>query len=89
VPSAISLDWIPQNKFSKYIWDILTVSFAAQLGNTTASIYYFHHFPDYFITNLVIPLLSIIMILGVVVMTLAALNSILCSSQLLEQSIFE
>jgi competence protein ComEC len=28
------------------------------------------------------------MILGVVVMTLAALNSILCSSQLLEQSIF-
>lgn len=83
--------WIPQHKIIKYIWDILTVSFAAQLGTLPLSIYYFHQFPGlFFITNLVvIPLLSIIMILGVVVMTLAAFNSIpLFISQLLEQSIF-
>ena len=83
--------WIPQHKIIKYIWDILTVSFAAQLGTLPLSIYYFHQFPGlFFITNLVvIPLLSIIMILGVVVMTLAAFNSIpLFLSQLLEQSIF-
>ena len=83
--------WTPQHKITKYIWDILTVSFAAQLGTLPLSIYYFHQFPGlFFITNLVvIPLLSIIMILGVVVMTLAALNSIpLFLSQLLEQSIF-
>ncbi len=83
--------WMPQQKITKYTWDILTVSFAAQLGTLPLSIYYFHQFPGlFFITNLVvIPLLSIIMILGVVVMTLAALNSIpLFLSQLLEQSIF-
>ena len=83
--------WIPQHKIIKYIWDILTVSFAAQLGTLPLSIYYFHQFPGlFFITNLVvIPLLSIIMILGVLVMTLAAFNSIpLFLSQLLEQSIF-
>jgi competence protein ComEC len=42
--------WTPQNKFSKYIWDILTVSFAAQLGTLPLSIYYFHQFPDYFLS---------------------------------------
>ena len=83
--------WIPKHKIVKYIWDILTVSFAAQLGTLPLSIYYFHQFPGlFFITNLVvIPLLSMIMILGVLVMTLAAFNSIpLFLSQLLEQSIF-
>lgn len=66
--------WLPKNKISKYIWDILTVSFAAQIGTLPLSIYYFHQFPGlFFVTNLVIiPLLSIIMVLGVVVMVLAA-----------------
>ena len=68
--------WLPKNKVSKYIWDILTVSFAAQIGTFPLSIYYFHQFPGlFFVTNLVIiPLLSIIMILGVLVMVLAAFN---------------
>ncbi|WP_425269133.1 ComEC/Rec2 family competence protein [Flavobacterium urumqiense] len=66
--------WLPKNKITKYIWDILTVSFAAQIGTLPLSIYYFHQFPGlFFVTNLVIiPLLSIIMVLGVVVMVLAA-----------------
>ncbi|MFE3871524.1 ComEC/Rec2 family competence protein [Flavobacterium sp. ZS1P70] len=66
--------WLPKNKITKYIWDILTVSFAAQIGTLPLSIYYFHQFPGlFFVTNLVIiPLLSIIMILGVLVMVLAA-----------------
>jgi competence protein ComEC len=40
------------------------------------SIYYFHQFPGlFFITNLaIIPLLSVLMILGVLVMVLAAFN---------------
>ena len=66
--------WQPKNKITKYIWDILTVSFAAQIGTLPLSIYYFHQFPGlFFVTNLVIiPLLSIIMVLGVLVMVLAA-----------------
>ncbi|MGZ9735131.1 ComEC/Rec2 family competence protein [Flavobacterium sp. GNP002] len=83
--------WSPKNKISKYIWDILTVSFAAQIGTLPLSIYYFHQFPGlFFVTNLiVIPLLSIIMILGVLVMLLAAFNSIpIFLSQLLEWSIY-
>ncbi len=66
--------WLPKNKITKYIWDILTVSFAAQIGTLPLSIYYFHQFPGlFFVTNLIIiPLLSIIMVLGVLVMVLAA-----------------
>ncbi|WP_296686106.1 ComEC/Rec2 family competence protein [Flavobacterium sp.] len=65
--------WEPKNKISKYIWDILSVSFAAQMGTLPLSLYYFHQFPGlFFITNLVIiPLTGFIMGLGVLVMVLA------------------
>jgi len=65
--------WEPKNKISKYIWDILSVSFAAQIGTLPLSLYYFHQFPGlFFITNLVIiPLTGFIMGLGVAVMVLA------------------
>lgn len=68
--------WEPKNKLLKYAWNLLTVALAAQLGTLPLSIYYFHQFPGlFFITNLVvIPLLSIIMVLGIIVMMLAALG---------------
>lgn len=87
----LSSIWKPKYKVSKYIWDILTVSFAAQIGTLPLSIYYFHQFPGlFFVTNLIIiPILSIIMILGVLVMLLAAFNIIpVFLSQLLEWSIY-
>jgi competence protein ComEC len=87
----LSSIWKPKYKVSKYIWDILTVSFAAQIGTLPLSIYYFHQFPGlFFVTNLIIiPLLSIIMILGVLVMLLAAFNMIpVFLSELLEWSIY-
>ncbi|WP_234972894.1 ComEC/Rec2 family competence protein [Flavobacterium segetis] len=83
--------WQPKTKFSKYFWDILTVSFAAQIGTLPLSIYYFHQFPGlFFVTNIIIiPMLSVIMVLGVIVMILAALNSIpVFLSNLLEWSIY-
>lgn len=83
--------WQPKNKVSNYIWNILTVSFAAQIGTFPLSIYYFHQFPClFFVTNLIIiPLLSFIMILGVLVMLLAAFNLIpVFLSQVLEFSIY-
>jgi competence protein ComEC len=60
--------WQPKNKITRYIWDILTVSLAAQLGTLPLSIFYFHQFPGlFFVTNvLVLPLLGIIMVVGLV-----------------------
>ena len=68
--------WIPKNKILQYFWDLLTVSFAAQIGALPLSIYYFHQFPGlFFVTNLIIiPFLSIIMALGVLTMVLAAFD---------------
>lgn len=62
--------WAPENKIYKYFWDLLTVSFAAQIGTLPLSIYYFHQFPGlFFITNMIIlPFLGIIMALGLFVM---------------------
>jgi competence protein ComEC len=74
----LSSIWTPKYKVTSYLWDIITVSFAAQIGTFPMSIYYFHQFPGlFFITNLVIlPGMSIILALGVVVMVLAALDVI-------------
>ena len=83
--------WSPKNIFFKYFWDILTVSFAAQIGAFPLSIYYFHQFPGlFFVTNLVIiPFLSVIMGLGVLVMVLAAFDYVpLFLAKSLEWSIY-
>lgn len=68
--------WPTKNKFGNYFWEILTVSFAAQIGTLPLSMYYFHQFPGlFFLTNLVIiPFLGVIMGLGVLVMVLAAFD---------------
>lgn len=82
--------WQPKNKILIYFWDILTVSFAAQIGAFPLSIYYFHQFPGlFFVTNLVlIPCLSLIMVFGVLLMILAFFDSIpLFLSKMVEISI--
>lgn len=68
--------WNPKNKIVLYFWQLLTVSFAAQIGTLPLSLYYFHQFPGlFFVTNLlVIPLLSVVMGLGILVMIPAAFN---------------
>ena len=68
--------WVPKNKIIIYLWDIITVSFAAQIGTLPMTVYYFHQFPGlFFITNLVIlPGMSIILGLGVFVMIMAAFD---------------
>jgi competence protein ComEC len=74
----LSKIWLPKNKITKYFWDILTVSFAAQIGAMPLSIYYFHQFPGlFFATNLLIlPLLAIIMAVGVAVIMIASFNTV-------------
>ncbi|MCG9794125.1 ComEC/Rec2 family competence protein [Flavobacterium algicola] len=68
--------WKPKSKVLQFCWNIFTVSVAAQIGTLPLSLFYFHQFPGlFFVTNLLIlPFLSIIMILGIVVMLLAAFN---------------
>jgi competence protein ComEC len=83
--------WSPKNKIIVNIWNVLTVSFAAQIGTLPLCLYYFHQFPGlFFITNIVIiPILSFIMIAGIVVMILAVFNiAPLFLIQILEKSIY-
>lgn len=83
--------WSPKYKVVHYFWDILTVSFAAQIGTLPLSIYYFHQFPGlFFITNLIIiPLLLFIMAIGVIVMSWAAFSEVpRALSQILEWCIW-
>jgi competence protein ComEC len=70
--------WLPKNKIISYFWDIVTVSFAAQIGAMPLSIYYFHQFPGlFFITNLIIiPMLTLILGLGVLVVLIASFSTV-------------
>ncbi|MEK8179398.1 ComEC/Rec2 family competence protein [Flavobacterium buctense] len=70
--------WQPKHKITQYIWGILTVSFAAQIGTMPLSLYYFHQFPGlFFLTNvIVLPLLGIIMILGLVAIVIASFEKV-------------
>jgi competence protein ComEC len=82
--------WTPKSKIITYFWDIITVSFAAQMGTLPLSIYYFHQFPGlFFVTNIVIlPLLSIILAIALIVVVLASFNCVpLYLMHLLEWSI--
>lgn len=66
----------PKTKFIKYGWTILSISVAAQIGTLPLSIFYFHQFPGlFFITNLLVtPVLTFIMILGIIVLLLASIG---------------
>lgn len=83
--------WSPKNKISIYIWNALTVSFAAQIGTLPLCLYYFHQFPGlFFVTNIVIiPILSFIMIAGIIVMIWAVFYTPpLLLIQIFEKSIY-
>ncbi len=59
--------WLPPNKVSEYVWQLLAVSLAAQLVTFPLTLYYFHSFPTWFlIGNLIaIPLTFCVMNLGI------------------------
>ena len=79
------------NTVSDKIWKLTAVSLAAQLATFPISIYYFHQFPTYFwLTNLlVIPSATAIIVLGIFVILLGALDiSMTLFSALLEKLVF-
>lgn len=66
--------WIPRSIILDKLWQLITVSVAAQLGVLPLSLYYFHQFPSLFLlSNLVIiPFLGIILICGIIIILLLA-----------------
>ena len=70
--------WFPKNIVLKKIWQLLSVSIAAQLGVLPISLFYFHQFPGlFFISNLfIVPFLGVVLGMGILVMLLALCNSL-------------
>ncbi|QCW98722.1 ComEC family competence protein [Aggregatimonas sangjinii] len=68
--------WYPRNIVVRKIWQLLSVSIAAQTGVLPISLYYFHQFPGlFFISNLlIVPALGIIFGIGILVILLALCN---------------
>lgn len=70
--------WQPKFKPIKKLWQIFTVTLAAQFGVVPVSLFYFHQFPGlFFISNLVIiPVLGVILGMGILVIFMALLNTL-------------
>jgi len=68
--------WKSPPKVFKKLWQILTVTIAAQFGVVPISLFYFHQFPGlFFLSNLlIIPFLGLILGMGILIITLALLN---------------
>ena len=65
-----------KNKIIRYLWTILSVTLAAQIGLLPLSLFYFHQFPGlFFISNLaILPFLGFILGFGFLILLLALLN---------------
>ncbi len=68
--------WYPKHWFTHKVWQLLSVSMAAQLGVLPISLYYFHQFPGlFFVSNLlIVPFLGLILGLGILVILLSLFN---------------
>jgi len=68
--------WYPKPVIGRKIWQLLSVSIAAQLGVLPVSLFYFHQFPSlFFISNLlIVPCLGLILGGGIVVILLSILG---------------
>ncbi|MFK7833656.1 MAG: ComEC/Rec2 family competence protein [Winogradskyella sp.] len=68
--------WKPKYILPDKLWQIFTVTLAAQAGVVPISLFYFHQFPGlFFISNIVvIPFLGVILGFGLLVIALALLN---------------
>ncbi|NHF61520.1 DUF4131 domain-containing protein [Flavobacteriaceae bacterium TP-CH-4] len=68
--------WLPKNKLLRKVWQLLSVSIAAQLGVLPISLFYFHQFPGlFFISNLlIVPFLGVILGIGILTIVLSLLQ---------------
>lgn len=70
--------WKSKVKFVDKIWQLFTVSIAAQLGILPLSLYYFHQFPGLFLASnlIIVPFLGVILIGGIMIVLLALINAL-------------
>ncbi|MCF4100863.1 ComEC family competence protein [Gillisia sp. M10.2A] len=75
---AIKRLYQPKLKGLRYLWSLINVSLAAQIGVLPLSLYYFHQFPALFLlTNLVVlPFLGVLLAFGIVILILASLSAL-------------
>lgn len=68
--------WKPKNSMLKKLWQLVSVSLAAQLGVLPISLYNFHQLPGLFLLSnlLIVPFLGLILGMGVVIIILSLLN---------------
>lgn len=66
--------WYPPNWLLRQIWDITTVSLAAQIATFPLGLYYFHQFPSLFLVSnlMVIPLVILLMYVGLPTLILSS-----------------
>lgn len=76
IQPRLSALYRPSTKFVKVIWDITTVSIAAQLITFPLGLYYFHQFPTLFLVSnlIVIPVVTGLMYLGVPMLVLSSMG---------------
>ena len=57
-----------ENKLLRYLWKIVSVTLAAQIGVLPLSLYYFHQFPGLFLISniLILPFMGLILALGII-----------------------
>lgn len=65
--------WYPKNIIAKRLWDVFSITLAAQLGVLPIALFYFHQFPGlFFISNMVIiPVLGMLLGLGIITLIFA------------------
>ncbi len=68
--------YVSKYYLDKKLWQLLTVSIAAQVGILPLSIYYFQQFPGLFMLSniVIIPFLGFILVVGIVIIILSVLN---------------
>ena len=78
---------IPRYKILNYVWQLITVSIAAQIATAPVGLFYFHQFPNYFILANVfaIPLAFLIVMTGLLVF---ATSPVLAVMQFLTSALF-
>lgn len=77
-PKIYSL-YICENKFTRFVWQLVSVSLAAQFVTLPLSLYYFHQFPVYFWLSglIVVPAASVILSCGLLLFFLESISGVL------------
>jgi competence protein ComEC len=74
----IQRKWLPENKWLFKIWEMVSITIAAQIFTFPICLYYFHQFPNYFLpVNLVaVPLSTLILFAEILLLLMSPIQPI-------------